>query len=530
MADNVNILRAGDNEKIWQRYCGFLDLSLNEFMDIQSELLMEEIDMVVDTPLGKKIMRNQKPATIEEFRKMVPLTTYDDYAEFLNSKREDVLAEKVYRWVHTSGRGGSFKWTPYTERAFTRAVDMLVTGFILACANKKGKINLTGKEKCVQNLPPRPYYSAELSWELCQRFNFKVIPPMEQTENMEFQERIAEGFKVALQTGVDVIGSLSSILVKIAEGFSEGLQKRKFSLFMLQPTVLFRFTKALLISKINRRPLLPRDLWSVKSIVCCGTDTAIYKDMVAYYWGKEPYQYYAGTEASFTALQSWTKKDLVFIPYCHFIELIPESEWLKWQNDNNYQPSTILLDEAKVGESYELVITNFYGMPFLRYRVGDLIKITSLEDEETGIKLPHMAFESRADGVIDIAGFTRLDEKTVWQAITNTHIRYEDWSVRKEFNEDNDPTLHLYIELKDESDEGTVKTKLQKQLVALDPFYSDLEKLLKLIPLKVTLLSQGTFGRYLNEKREAGYDLAHLKPRHMNPTDTMIKDLLRVNK
>jgi hypothetical protein len=141
-----------------------------------------------------------------------------------------------------------------------------------------------------------------------------------------------------------------------------------------------------------------------------------------------------------------------------------------------------------------------------------------------------MAFESRADGIIDIAGFTRLDEKTIWQAITNTRVRYEDWSMHKEFNKNNEPTLHLYIELKENVDEETMKNKLQQQLAALDPFYSDLEKLLELIPLKVTLLPRGTFEKYLNEKREAGYDLAHLKPRHMNPNDTMIEDLLRVSK
>jgi hypothetical protein len=86
------------------------------------------------------------------------------------------------------------------------------------------------------------------------------------------------------------------------------------------------------------------------------------------------------------------------------------------------------------------------------------------------------------------------------------------------------------MELKDKADEETVRSTVQKQLVALDPFYSDLEKLLKLVPLKVTLLPRGTFEKYLNEKRAAGYDLAHLKPRHMNPTDAMIEDLLRVSK
>ena len=213
----------GDKKKIWQRYCGFLDLSLREFMQIQDDLLMEEIELVAGTPLGKKIMNNNKPSSIAEFRTLVPLTTYDDYAEFLNEKREDVLAEKPCCWVHTSGRSGSFKWVPYTQRAFDKAVDMLVTGFILACAKKRGDINLTGTERCVHNLPPRPYFSAQTSFALCERFDFRIAPPMEEAEQMEFQERTREGFKISLRTGLDIIGSMSSILVKIAEGFSPNL-------------------------------------------------------------------------------------------------------------------------------------------------------------------------------------------------------------------------------------------------------------------------------------------------------------------
>jgi len=345
---------------------------------------------------------------------------------------------------------------------------------------------------------------------------------------MEFHEKTAKAFKMSLRTGIDLIGSLSSILVKIGEGFSEGLQGMRFSLFMLHPFVLLRLTRALLRSKIQKRALLPKDLWPVKALVCCGTDATIYKDLVAYYWGREPYQFYAGTEFSFTALQSWTKKTLTFSPYCHFIELIPEAEWLKWRDNREYQPATILLDKVKAGERYEVIATTFYGMPFLRYRVGDLIQIVSLTDEETGINIPQMVFESRADDIIDIAGFARLDEKTVWQAINNIGIRYEDWCIRKEYRE-GQPVLHLYIELKDSVSPKRLQRLLHESLKAIDPNYNDLDRMLQVRPLRATLLSRGTFECYLQEKRAAGFDLAHLKPPHTSASDTMISDLVRLS-
>ncbi|MBA7588238.1 hypothetical protein ES708_30290 [subsurface metagenome] len=182
----------------------------------------------------------------------------------------------------------------------------------------------------------------------------------------------------------------------------------------------------------------------------------------------------------------------------------------------------MLLDEVKPGEHYEVIITSFYGMPFLRYRIGDLIRIVALEDEETGIKLPQMVFESRADGLIDIAGFARLDEKTIWQAIVNTGIKNEDWSARKEYDEDK-PVIRLYIELKEEMDVNELERLIHQELVSLHRDYRDLEGMLGIQPLRATILSKGSFQRYYEERKRDGADLAHLKPPHMNAPDTVIQ-------
>ena len=40
------MLRDQDYEKIWKAYLGFLDLSVDEFMEIQDRLLLEQIDLL----------------------------------------------------------------------------------------------------------------------------------------------------------------------------------------------------------------------------------------------------------------------------------------------------------------------------------------------------------------------------------------------------------------------------------------------------------------------------------------------------
>ena len=49
-----------------------------------------------------------------------------------------------------------------------------------------------------------------------------------------------------------------------------------------------------------------------------------------------------------------------------------------------------------------------------------------------------------------------------------------------------------------------------------------MSQMLGIRPIKLTLLSGGTFLRFYNEKQKSGVDLAHLKPPHMNPSDDIL--------
>jgi hypothetical protein len=45
----------------------------------------------------------------------------------------------------------------------------------------------------------------------------------------------------------------------------------------------------------------------------------------------------------------------------------------------------------------------------------------------------------------------------------------------------------------------------------------------------VTLLSRGTFARFQKERQAAGYEVAHLKPMHMNPKAEVISRLVAMS-
>jgi len=271
--------------------------------------------------------------------------------------------------------------------------------------------------------------------------------------------------------------------------------------------------------------MLPKDIWKLKGIMTGGTDSEIYREKIEYYWGKKPLEGYASTEGGHMAVQAWNYKGMIFFPDCAFLEFIPLAEHQKNKTDPNHQPKTFLYDELDIG-IYELVFSNYQGGVFVRYRIGDFFEVISLDDKEIGCNLPQVKFYSRAKDVIDLGNIVRLTERDIWKAITATSIQYQDWIARKEVVS-KEPILHIYIELKPNSSfsREDFKEKFDQELCLLVPDYSGIKEILGKDPLKVSYLPQEAFSKYMKAKLQAGADLAHLKPPHMQPSDEILMQL-----
>lgn len=397
---------------------------------------------------------------------------------------------------------------------------------ILSASSNKGEINIAPGFRLFAIVAPPPYTSGNIMLTLTQSISTRDMPPFGDV-TMEFEQRVRKGFRMALKDGVDILGAMSSILVSMGEEFSEQTRTMKFSVSMLHPKIILRLLQAWLSRKKEKRTILPKDLWRPKGILAYGLDTSIYRDDIAYYWGITPHESYAGTEGLAYAMQAWNRKGMTFLPDTVFLELIPYEEQLKHQ-DEGYQPSTVLLSEVEEGKPYEVVVTQFYGMPLLRYRLNDIIKVIAMKDEEAGINLPQIIFQRRVGETINLGGLADLDEKTIWHAIANTGIKYTDWTACKEYDQ-NQGFIRLYLELKEEREPAEVATMIDQQLRIGDIDYTEIGDYLKLQPVRATLLSSGTFQRYMDEKRKEGADLAHLKPNHVNPPEAVIQRLLQLS-
>jgi hypothetical protein len=533
MPKAVELLRQGKREELWQMCCGFLNLNINEFMDIQRRLLLEQIKLLSGSPLGKKIMHGARPETVEEFRRDVPLTSYKDYCPELQEKQEEALPLPPVFWVHSSGWSGeyTYKWVPVTHEYSQQLSAVLYGVGILSCCQGWGDTSrIPDKVKLLYSVAPRPYISGTFADVLRMQTPLHYMPSLEEAEDLSFEERIRLGFQQAMSEGLDYFFGISLVLVNVGERLRESSKGIDLRPFLKSPRALWRLTRGKLRSRLAGRPLLPRDIWRLRGIIGSGVDSGIYKDKIRELWGRPPLDLYSCTEGGVIATQAWDYNGMTFIPNLNFMEFIPEDEQLKWQMDHSYRPETLLLDEVKSGENYEIVITNFHGGVMTRYRIGDMVRITSLRNDELGIELPQMVFERRVDDFIDFY-VVILTEKKVWQAIESTGVAYQDWIAYKDAE---NLTLNIGLELKEgyQGDARDIAALIYDRLVQPDSSESgeitrhhDLTDMAD-FGIKVDLLPRGTFAGYTARRRAEGADLAHLKPPHVNPPEKVLSTLM----
>ena len=535
MARPIDLLREGRKDELWQMCCGFMDLNLQQFMAIQRRLMAEQIEYLKQSSLGRKLMGGAMPSTIDEFRAVVPLTTYGDYIPELTEKREDTLPAPPAQWVRTSGYTGKYeiKWIPMSAR-YVEELEKLCGAIVILCmANYRGDMRRMKQHlKVLSTFASPPYASGVIAALLRQAVNCDFLPS--DADNLTFIDKVKKGFAQALDEGLDGFGGLPSVLVTVGEQLKQQSNQMDKKDLLKRRGALLRVLKGLARSRLAGRPMLPRDLWKVRGILGGGTDSAVFKKRVDELWGRTPLELYAGSEGGIYAVQAWDYSTMTFTPNLNFYEFIPEREHFKWQVDHSYKPKTVLLDEVEAGQAYELILTNLHGGALTRYRVGDVVRITSLRNEAAGIDLPQMVFERRADDLIDIAGFGRLTERVVWEAIENAGVPYVDWTARKEIVDDQ-AFLHIYLEpsASPAPSEKAFTAALYRQFRELDKRYNfniysifgEEEEPPADLPLKVSYLPTGAFRRYIIKRQNEGADLGHLKPPHVNPSDAILANL-----
>ncbi|NLD18963.1 MAG: GH3 auxin-responsive promoter family protein [Clostridiales bacterium] len=524
-------LKKCSQQEIWDEYCGFLDLSIDEYMDIQYRLLHEQIELFSDSGMGKRIMHGQKPETPEEFRKTVPLTTYDDYADILLNQRKSMLPAEPVVWLETTWESGSRpkKLAPYSKQMLDIYSNNIIAAMILSTSEERGKFAVRSGDRALYGLAPLPYATGLFPLLIAPEIDLHFMPSIKDARNLSFSEQNKRGFYTAMKAGLDQFFGMSSVVYTITKNFehftSSGSVNLK-NLIGIRPNMLVRILKAKYLSSRDNRPMMPKDIFDLKGFVCVGTDTSLFKEELEKNWGRKPLEIHGGTEPSCLGTETWSRNGLVFFPDNAFYEFIPVDEMLKNEADPDYVPKTYLMNEVTANRNYEIVLTLFKGGAFMRYRPGDVYRCLRTVNEHDNVMLPQFEYLDRIPTIIDIAGFTRITEASIKRVLELSRLPVGDWFALKEYDGDKRSFMHFYVELDTDTPESAflneqlIKEHFSAYFRHYDHDYNDLKRLLGIEPLKITILPVRSLKRYedrfgssmrkINPSMQDVIDLNHL--------------------
>lgn len=470
--------------------------------------------------------------SIDEYKDKVPITNYASYEkyieEMLRGEKNILVAEYVEYFGHTSGTTGKQKLVPVTKKS--REVGSKYMALLLekfAYNNFKEQWNY-GRGLMLADTVMTTY--SEGGVPICSATSggmdaIKPILPKIYTspyEVMKIKDKNAALYlhllfalkdkNLTYISGVFISNVLDALRVlednaellvrdirrgSIDRNLNIDDETRKKLNKYLKPNagradeIELEFSKG--FEGICRR-IWPKLIY-IASVT--GANFSIYDDMVNYYTGSIPIYSpaYASTEAMIGINPYISKIRYVIIPDTAFYEFIPVKE------SNKENPKTYCIDELKVGEKYEIVITSYAG--FYRYRLGDVVKVVDYYNNS-----PEIEFLYRKNQALNM-----VSEKT-----TEEHLRASLSETVKEFNlslvdyttfEDNKITpgrYVFYLEFNEEIPKSKIKfieNTLDKELQKANLAYGRFRKNNRLACLSINVVKRNTFDiikRYLISK------------------------------
>ena len=452
-----------------------IELFLKYPIEVQQEVLMDLVSFAKNTKMGYQYDFNSINS-YTEFKKRVPIRSYEEIAEDINKSREgeDNLfwPTKIKWYAKSSGTTDSrSKFIPVSAEAledchYKAGKDMLSL-YINNNTNTQlftGKsLRLGGSQELHQN---QQNYFGDLSSIIID--NMPLWAEINSTPSM----------KVSLMSDWDS---------KIKAILNECLSENVTSLVGVPSWMLVLLYQGL--AKMNKSDIF--EIWpNVEVYFHGGVSFRPYKNQYEQIFSSNPIHFYEIYNASegFFAIQDLNDSDqlLLMLDYGIFYEFIPIGE---------SQDSIVDIQNVKLFVEYEMVITTNGGL--WRYRIGDVVRFTSISPFRIQIigRTKHFINAFGEEVVIENT------DRAIEEASLKTGVKIVDYTVAPIYmSTNNSKGSHQWlIEFKDPpSNLDTFSKMLDQKLRDLNSDYDAKRyKDITMTGPKISIAPKGLFDKWL---------------------------------
>lgn len=453
--------------------------------EVQSKILFEILDYFDGTELAKQFDLS-KVKTIDDFNKIVPITTDLDYQELLDHLRANNFANTIQRGklkylAKTSGSTKKSKYIPYTDKLI-KNFRRFSTNIIFHFSYINDRYDILDQNILVS--PANPIteksdkgliigYAAGIMTMLAPKFSKKIVKPsLEIIKLPTINEKVSEMVKESYPLDIRSFSSVPAFALPIYES-------------------LFNYAK-----EQGQDVKHIRDIWpNFVMYIFSGAAVGPHEKRLRKFIGEDTpiMEVYSATESPVAYQYSKTPGEL-------YLDL--ESCFFQFQEVGSELDSKRLgVHEVEIGKQYRLLMTTYGGL--MCYRIGDIVEFTSLMP-------PLIKILGREKEELNMAGTERLSLPMIHEFLDSVLSKYdfkkEMFFICPYFKDDGRRGYHWCFE----SDEDFPRAKellndLDNELIKYNSGYKlSRDSNARLELPKLSFIPKGTIDKYILNNKQFG--------------------------
>lgn len=493
---------------------------------------------------------------LDEFKSSIPLTEYKNYECYIdkmaNAEKNILCSEPVEYFGHTSGTTGKQKLIPVTKKSriiASKYMALLMPKFsyenfrsnynfekgllvadLVTTAYSKGGIPIrsgtSGGMNGIKNIIPLMYTSPIEVMEIEDKETAQYLHLLFALK----EKKLMYISSVFISNILDILRCLEENYDLLVKDIKKGTLNHNLN---IDENIRKKLNK-LLKPDANRADYLAsaaqngfkgicKRIWPEISYIATvtGANFSIYDSKVDYYTDSLPIYSpaYAATEGTIGINPYSTRISYVMIPDTVFYEFIPVNEC------NNLNPTTYFINNLKVGECYEIVITNYTGL--YRYRLGDVVRVVGYYNNS-----PEIEFLYRRNQLLNMVSEKTTEAQltsSIKATISKLNLNLVDYTALAD-NSISPGRYIFYMEVKNNYSKNLIKdieNTLDLELKKYNVAYGRFRKNNRLAPIKVVLLNDGTFSTVKEFLYHKGVSKSQVKIPRVITTNENIKSILK---